>query len=394
METRIIGTTNNFENVEDMMKFARACARVCYTEKDFQNVMEEDDKNQLTDRLVNSGHHSVFEHNKINFYFNRIPKILAMVLNNERPYATSEKSARYTKMEDINHNQKRLYDKWMEKLKPAISEVYPQIDDSEARDRKITKLAQENARYMTSVFTPTKMVYSLDLRQLNFIRDEFKKFNKDLFEDSDEGSEKGLNRFNSRLTNSMYEFLSQTGKFEVPGLTNQTDRHLSIFDNKDNDYEDYEEHFGDTYSTTYKMSFAALGQAHRHRTIDYKIVDGPNKEEQRLGFFVPEIVKYLGNDAEKEWEEDLSSVSENDYPQAELIAVNERGTRDDFRSKMILRMCGHAQWEIMKNTTKTAEKYAEQDENFNYPIAPKCQQNMKCASSCDWGGKKALERIV
>lgn len=391
MKTRIIGTTNNFENIEEMMKFARASARVCYTKKDFENVIEEEDKNKLTERLVNSGHHSVIEHNKINFYFEGIPKMLAMVLNNERPYATSEKSARYTKMKEINHEQKKLYDKWMEKLIPAISEVYPQIDDSEARDKKITKLAQENARYMTSVFTPTKMVHSLDLRQLNFIRDEFKKFTTNTYLDFNEDSELGLKNFNLRLANSMYEFLLQTEKFEIPGLTNQTDRHLSIFGE---DNSDCEEHFGGVYSTNYQMSFAALAQAHRHRTIDYKIIKGPHKEKQRLGFFVPGIVKDMGIDAEKEWGDDLRTVSENDYPQAELIAVNEKGTRRDFRSKMILRMCGHAQWEIMKNTNEIAEKYAEQDKNFDYPLTPKCQQDMKCASPCDWGGKKALERIV
>ena len=38
--------------------------------------------------------------------------------------------------------------------------------------------------------------------------------------------------------------------------------------------------FGEVYSTSYKMSFAGLAQAHRHRTINYRITDGTSVKGQ------------------------------------------------------------------------------------------------------------------
>ena len=42
-----------------------------------------------------SGHHSPFDHVNIMLELDQIPKIIAMYLNNEKMYTTSEKSARY-----------------------------------------------------------------------------------------------------------------------------------------------------------------------------------------------------------------------------------------------------------------------------------------------------------
>ena len=39
-------------------------------------------------------------------------KILAMIINNEKDYSTSEKSARYTKMK-LSLKEQEIYDKWM-----------------------------------------------------------------------------------------------------------------------------------------------------------------------------------------------------------------------------------------------------------------------------------------
>ena len=113
---------------------------------------------------MESGHHSVFGHAHYNLIFEGIPKILAMILNNEKIYNTSEKSARYTKMEP-SEEEKVLYEKWIEKYKKVIKEEYPEFDD-----KKVKKLAQENARYLISIFTPaTIMGYTVNFCQLNYI---------------------------------------------------------------------------------------------------------------------------------------------------------------------------------------------------------------------------------
>ena len=42
--------------------------------------------------------------------------------------------------------------------------------------RKIRTLAQENARYLVTVFMPTEMVYSTTLRQINYIASWMQKY--------------------------------------------------------------------------------------------------------------------------------------------------------------------------------------------------------------------------
>ena len=103
---------------------------------------------------LNSGHHSVWEHATYTLVLEDVPKILAMLLNNEGLYNTSEKSARYTEMK-TEGLEKELYEKWISLFAKKIQEVYPTMSETET-----VKKAQENARYLISVFTPaTTMVY-------------------------------------------------------------------------------------------------------------------------------------------------------------------------------------------------------------------------------------------
>ena len=394
MDIRLLKTTGELTTQGEFKKFAQDCARVCYSDKEWEDLEQEAFNSGLVDkRIIPSGHHSVFEHMNLTFYFEEMPKALVMAFNNEKQYATSEKSARYTQMDSIEPLQKELYDKWMGILEPKIKEVaseenFPKLYQ-QGSDGKTTaqKLAQENARYMTSVFTPTKMVHTLNLRQLNFIMNQFESFSYK----SDE------TKFNKSLAMDMAEFNSHAYPiFGVPGLQNQTDRHLSLFGKgleQLTGSKVVDEHFGHTYSTMYPLSFAGLAQAQRHRTIDYHIVTGTAGTDMVNEYFVPKLIR---NDLEllSEWVEDLSKVSETDFPQGQLLMVAERGKLEDFRSKAILRLCGHAQYEIMESTKGTAQKYAASFPTTEDWVSPKCQQGMHCAGSCAWGGKYALERAL
>jgi len=381
MEIKLIGSTNNLTDTQEMIKFSQNCGRQCYTGKSFDKLQNEPFNPALIGRMIKSGHHSVFEHVWLTFEMNDIPKMLAMVLNNEKQYATSEKSARYTQMRNMIPEQKEKYDRWMNLLIPEINKVYPEMDDSKKRKIAIKKLAQENARYMISVFTPTKMIHTLNLRQLNFIMGGFEEFYQ---------RHSGGEDLKQRLGKSMKEFLEHMKFFKVEGLENQTDRHLSLFsDGKLN-----EDYFGKgIYSANSIMSFAGLAQAHRHRTINYSVIEGTQLGAP-LGFFSPEILD-ISPTLKDEWNEDLREIAKDDFPQAQKLLVNEKGTIEDFRSKALLRMCGHAQYEIMRNTLKTAKKYKQfQEEYGKKSLEPKCLQGFKCVEPCVWGGKKALERIV
>ncbi|MEA3248622.1 MAG: FAD-dependent thymidylate synthase [Nanoarchaeota archaeon] len=388
MKIQLIGSTNRISTIPSMKKFSTDLGRICYTEKDWEEVKNEELNSRLTEGMLSSGHHSTFEHMDLNFYITGLPKALAMALNNEKAYTTSEKSARYTLMTGIDNLQSEKYNKWMDILYPRIDAVYP-MTDSPRRKRTVRNLSRENSRYMLSVFAPTKMGHSLRLRQLNFVRQQFGDFIKVYG-----GSE---DVFKSKLAISMKEFLQGTEKFYIPNLENQTDRHLSLFfDENLFKRSDVKEYFGDVYSTQTDLSFAGLAQAHRHRTINYNIAGG-TEQGAPYGFFVPEIIQ---NDTKlsSEWLSDLDEIAKYDFPQAQMLKVNERGSPEDFRSKAMLRLCGHAQHEIMRDTLATGKKYLQFQEMYSpggkNPLSPKCIQGEKCNEPCAWGGKMALERII
>ena len=158
---------------ENAIKLSGKIAGVCYDKERFSHLLNEPEEKTM--RRVNltlcNGHHSVYDHIMINFNLQNIPKILAMVLNNEHQYTTSEKSARYTPVvrqegSIITEEEERLYNKWIDIFTVKIKSQYGNIYN----DSKIKKLAQENARYLISVFTPaTIMEYTVSFQQLNFI---------------------------------------------------------------------------------------------------------------------------------------------------------------------------------------------------------------------------------
>ena len=177
---------------EDALRFGAQEAGICYMNQSFEEIQKEEAKKTLfrQDLTLNNGHQSVYGHTDYNLLLTGIPKILAMILNNEKVYTTSEKSARYTKM-NPTPKEAELYAKWLPKFEKQISTKYPRIDS-----KKVTKLAQENARYLTSVFTPTTMGYSTDFRQVNYLMHWFNDFIH----------HKADTPFNKKLKTSMEQF--------------------------------------------------------------------------------------------------------------------------------------------------------------------------------------------
>ena len=100
---------------EEALDFSGKSAGICYLPDTLETLFAEpaEKTQRRVDGNLKSGHHSVFGHATYNLSLERIPKILAMVLNNEKVYNTSEKSARYTKMEPLPQ-EKELYEKWIE----------------------------------------------------------------------------------------------------------------------------------------------------------------------------------------------------------------------------------------------------------------------------------------
>ena len=360
------------------MNFSGKSAGICYLPDTLETLFSEPEEKTTRRYKMNldSGHHSVFGHATYNLSLEGIPKIIAMILNNEKIYNTSEKSARYTIMEP-SEKEKALYEKWIEIYKKVISKEYPNIEE-----KRVQKLSQENARYLISVFTPaTVMEYTVSFQQLNFIISWF----EDYIEKASENS------FSKQLKKAMKEFLDALPDLKVEKLNPRLKgKPLSIFASRER-----KEEFGENYCTTYLASFAELAQAQRHRTLYYEI-----SFLDKAKYYVPPIIR--GTEHEEEWLKDISSLEEY-YPQGMLLKINERGTVENFVLKCTERLCGAAQLEIMEQTKETLDKYLEatkDDEAIHNYLLPyskgaRCTfPGFKCTMPCVFGGKGAMNRKI
>lgn len=365
-------------DLDNSLNLAGKFAGVCYDSYGYEHLKDEpvEKTNRRIDLTKNNGHHSVYDHIGISLNIEGAPKILAMVLNNEKEYTTSEKSARYTRVvkgEDspITDKEVELYEKWIEILKGKIAEYVKRINAPESyNESKINKLAQENARYFVTVFMPTTFIYTSSLRQLNYIASWFIKYINEHNKN---------NEFENKLSKYMQEFVDELKKLNILDeglLKNEKDRSISLFSEG---ISKKKKTFTDVYSTNYKGSFAEYAQAQRHRTINYSLELMDKKE-----YFVPPVIM----DDEKlvdEWLKDMASVS-SVYPQGELVYIYERGIFENFILKCKERLCSAAQWEIMDQTKKTLEEYYESLKENNDPLCKELESYRKGArcTFCDF----------
>lgn len=378
-------------NRKEAVQLCGKIAGVCYDKEGFNHIVHEEEEKTMrrVAMTLNIGHHSVYDHINISLNLQNIPKILAMVLNNEHQYTTSEKSARYTPIvrtegSIITCEEERLYNKWIDIFKIKIKESYGSIYN----DSKIQKLAQENARYLVTVFVPTTLIYSTSLRQINYIAS----WMEDYIKVSDQ-----RDSFQNKLAQSMKEFVQQLSDRDIlveELMTNEKERKLSLFGTN---IAKRLEYFGSAYVTNYKGSFVQVAQAQRHRTLDYQIELLPEKQ-----YFIPPIIE--GDKVlVEEWLQDMQIVKEVS-PQGELVEINEIGKYEDFILKCKERLCSAAQLEIMRQTKTTLLKYKKALEETNHPLAEDIQKyahgarctfpDYTCASICNFEeGKKLTRRI-
>ncbi len=361
---------------DDFEMFGGRAAGVCYMAHTFDEILNEEPEKTIRriKQTKTGGHHSVYEHCSFSLYLDGIPKVVAMIINNEKQYTTSEKSGRYTKMV-LAPEEQVIYNKWLDVFKEKITNLYAQDYPQFFTTSRIEKLAQENARYLSSVFTPVSMLYTINYRQFNYLVSFLDKFiakeNKD--------------RFETRLSEYLVEFVAKLKElpyYDEQLTHNEKCRSLSLFSNG----RDVEEYFGDVYATTYKASFAELAQAQRHRTIDYevKVLEGE--------FYVPVIIRE-DKQLVEEWLKDLKAF-EKDFPHATLLQVNEMGTLDAFILKLKERKCTFAQLEINHVSIDTLNRYSaalteknhSRAEELNaYTKGSRCTfPDFKCTAPCNF----------
>lgn len=392
----------------DMKIFAGKSAGICYMPDTYlsEGIQNEEAAIKRSTNNAKSGHYSVYEHGHVTFLI-ETNKMVAMVLNSMKLYSTSEKSARYTLMKPETELEEVMYNKWREKLKPVISAFY----SDKKSEKDIEKLANENARYMISVFTPTVIEYTIPYNRavllcgwLNKLSDEYvmKSY-----------MDKTVSDFFLRLSADLRELGSEIAKLIDEDINEPTlVDHKDILDNIEfintKDYSEWERksYYYDTYSTNYYGSFAMLAQAQRHRTLHYTF-SFINKHITE--FIIPKIIK--DTPLEKEWLEDIKSIyNAGIMPQGTLLVINESGRFEDFVLKAKERLCSRAQLEICDLTAKTSKEFIFHKNNLSlknikllnqlfvnagvYKICPRCQFiGYTCKEPCNMA-KEALTRSI
>lgn len=463
MNLTVIGLTKEVDSMtkkdlEDAKIFSGKNAGICYMKDSYFDSDVSDDVKALKRfvRVSNTNHHSIADHVKVEVLLEDISKMLAIVLNSLQDYATSEKSGRYTTMSGNSEEERQLYSKWRVLFRKRILDLYPDLDDEiltqemakighsdviitngELNNNSMAdfddvhkeclmgiklncsnlpsvKLAQENARYVLSVFTrSTTMGYSATIRQWNYIYDWCKKYT-DRFSwhhDTDgelvlvyRGTTNEVSFFELELYKDfvdLMEFIkcnfyveelrdSKNRCFEfLTNLSGDASHPMANYSSEDDDY------LGITYSVSYPASFVHIAQAERHRTLKYFMNFKPSASNPV--FFVPKCIR--GTDLEQEWLSDLKSVKDL-VPQATMIDCIETGHITDFILKCEERLCGRAQLEIMEQTEKTAQRFIDEAKDGNPSntflayvdriqlknnnIKTKCQMIGACKESCRW----------
>lgn len=392
--------SNDF-NVEEMQKIVGTYAGVCYMPNTYDALAQDTERAiKRAKQTIAMGHHSIADHFQISIVLEDIPKAVAMVLNSLGFYTTSEKSGRYTSCDSVLQKEELegrlwgkksygiLIPKWNDIFYKLIKDKYSDMDDKQA-----TKLANENTRYLLSVFAPfTTMVYTTSIRQWNYLLSwvvylsEYVKMYKD-----------DLSPFIVRLSLELDGLADKLQFLYIEGLEDTKRLFFPFLDDLTETWTDVPEYWGMSYTVKYSCSFVALAQLQRHRTIDYFM-----QLSDDARFYVPPILE--GTEYLQQWVY-ANMVMYPHYPAGILVNVTECGTVPNFILKCEERNCGRAQYETAMNTVHTysmlkalgddsVKQYLKQ---FGDDILTKGQLLHCCKEPCYFGCSKALdfaERLV
>ena len=381
---------NGIFNQYEALKDVGVRAALCFKETvDNRAISPNDIRNAETDAiLINRGlntilsdHTTPSEHQFLNIEITGIPKIMCMILNNEKQYTADERSLRYTEVEAneyITEREKHLYDKWLVKLENIIwhkyKDFYMHINkENELRaKRAVHKIAQENARYMVSVFMPTSITYSVPWIQINKIISYMERI-----------IDNPSNRLETLLVPYLKEFIDECIDKNIAitkaSILDVTDQNLEVKDKIFKSHPDIKNYsrnndliyrnnknvdlslfanrnqftainspneYGHTISYNNYETFACLAQEHRHRTLSCEML----LPEDFTGYILPLIES--DTSLITEWINDLHSLRYI-YPQGQLVKVNRIAPLKSIIQFVAQeRACDMAQLEISRVYTK------------------------------------------
>lgn len=343
----------------EALKSVGVKAAVCYKEVLNDKLISQSEIRKESDAiLINRALNTIFldhttpsEHQMVSLEITSIPKILCMVLNNEKQYTADERSLRYTSVYNnqyISELEVKLYNKWIlifeNLIKKKMFDFYLKYNKTEKKAlQAIHKIAQENARYMVSVFMPTTITYTVPFIQLNKLLVYMQRIIKNPNDKLEEMLIPYFKEFinlciskNVALTkNSIYnvviknedvknrlfkkypEIKQYVGSNELL-YKNNKDIDLSLFASR-NKFSgiNLENEYGVNVSYNNFESFACLAQEQRHRTIDCEMLVLDNFQ----CFVPPILIDFKDKNLINEYLNDMFLVS-NYFPQGQLVKVN------------------------------------------------------------------------
>ncbi len=415
------------ENIKDFIrteeiKISGKSAAMCYLKDDFGKILANNEGAALRfSKVVATHHHSIAEHAHVEVIITGISKVLAMILNNQRIYCTSEKSGRYTDMStSVYQDEKRRYDTWYRRLYDVLMSRADSMTFSknENPEQVIDKLAKENARYVLDIFSPiVSMCYTCSLSQWNYLaqwmREAIPRLDYQLKHSHDDI---GMVSYCSNLKDEFEKFSQciEDAGLIIPGLINRKGRKIdTMIDNYSSIYGRLKstadmlleyptvDVLDDNIVVRYKASFAAMAQLQRHRTSRFTmsvVHEGGAifrtadcyDYDRRMTYFCPTVLcgmEYVY----KEWNSDMNLVARHQtLPIATKIAFKMTTTFEDFRQIMMERCCGRAQFETYKTVAeihqalfRQSSEYREFCADYNLPQrgVTKCMMQ-KCAEPC------------
>ena len=400
----IAHTTEGESNKESLYELGGKFGAVCYVAGNYldSKALTPNKNRARADRASECGHHSIFDHTSVTILFEGIPKMVAMMLNSLGAYGASERSARYTKMEPMTEVEGKSYAYWNKRIREIIIGIYPDLVD------KADKLAQENARYMLSVFTPTTLIYTTVLKQWCYIVQWAKGMIDDISSKDirditfyDEMLLKGLSDLVCEVEPLIYtDSIRDTRKRGFNFIGNQSNTGLHNMYQVGNAFSEVYDY---VYKIHYRGSLAMLAQAQRHRTLKYTMYfDGTSRD-----FYIPHIIEKYGTDGDKaRWVADAKRLAKY-IPQCTMVDIVERGCIEDFKLKCKDRLCGRAQLEVMCSTRDILNKMVMEYSNkgmhdilniLNEYVESSCAiphcVKHRCIDGCNWGKQYGLDRYI
>lgn len=371
---------------DNIFRISGKAAAVYYKPEGFDENNLESLKKRAIEEAARENY-SIFEHDCITFKLNT-SKIMGMVLKSMNFYNSTEKSTRYTMLELETDIEKEIYAKWKNIFEKLVRSYY---GDFYTED-DIQKHAMENARYFTSIFTPTTMIYTVPFSRAVLLSQWLKSLSELM---GNVNVNVGNNEVNLDYNWVYGRFATECGELadvigEAIGVYNFGDIITNTINDgveffrvanyilktkdivaKDEDlqkkeigdlYKDSikEDFYSDCYISNYKASFVAVSQMETHRALHYSI-DIPVHCVQP---YIPKIIR--GSAYEVQWREDFQKLLDMQIlPQATLLEVSECGRFEDFYMKCKQRLCSKSQLEITEITRDQVVKFAKYSSNLS-----------------------------